>query len=157
MSLSRETAGKVVDAVAGDAACKRAIQTDPLFDVFFAGPMLALEFTGTAGSARNALMLLEGKDFSDDEVVEKICLGIALATANAIRKAGISDVKSVATSHREKLGIHHEGTWLRMQDSSQYIFDWHATLRTRDPLISPYDDWHAGKPGTHYFSFFGFD
>src|SRR5436190_11582024 len=64
--------------------------------------MLALEFTGTAGSARNAPMLLEGKDFSDDDVAEKICLGIALATANAIRKAEITEIASVATSHRKR-------------------------------------------------------
>ena len=106
--------------------------------------MLALEFTGTAGSARNAPMLLEGKDFSDDDVAEKICLGI-------------TEIASIATSHRRHLGIEHEATWVRMKDSSQYIFDWHATLRIRDPIISHYDDWQAARGGTHYFWFFGFD
>ena len=158
MSLSRKTAAKIVDAVAADATCKRAIQTNPAFDLFFAGRMLALEFTGTAGSARNALMLLEGKDFSDDDVAEKICLGIALATANAIRKAEITEIASLATSHRRHLGIEHEATYLGTYErSSQYIFDWHATLRIRDPIISHYDDWQAARGGTHYFWFLGFD
>src|SRR5436190_19789231 len=118
--------------------------------------MLALEFTGTAGSARNAPMLLEGKDFSDDDVAEKICLGIALATVNAIRKAEITEIASLATSHRRHLGIQNEATYLGTDErSSQYIFDWHATLRIRDPIISHYDDWQAARGGHALFLVFG--
>ena len=157
MTLSRDVANKIVNAVASDPVCKKAIQPSPVFDLLFGGPMLALELTGTAGSARNAAMLLQGKGPGDQDFDEKICLGIALATANATRKAAISEVRSVATAHRVSLGIHHEGTWVRMEDDSEYVFDWHATLRVRDPMISTFDDWQQAQNATHFLFFFGLD
>jgi hypothetical protein len=155
MSLSVETATMIVNAVAADGACKNAVQPSPIFDTLFAVPMLGLEVTGLAGSARNLAMIFQGKGAGDKDFDEKICLGIAMVTANAIRKAGIPGIRSVATAHREHWGVHHEGTWIRMTDESQYVFDWHATLRVRDPLISTFDDFMLATNATHFALFSG--
>jgi len=156
MALSAELAGKIVNAVSVDETCRKLIQTNPAYDLLFAIPMLGLEATGLAGSARNLLMMAQGKYVGDKEFDEKICLGIALVTANAIRKARIEGVPSVATVHRVHWGVEHEATWVRTSDDSTYAFDWHATLRLRDPMISTEDDFVKAQNATHFVLFDGF-
>ena len=52
--------------------------------------------------------------------------------------------------------IEHEATWVRTSDDSTYAFDWHATLRLRDPMISTEDDFVKAQNATHFVLFDGF-
>lgn len=155
MSLSLQTARKVVEIVDSDADCRRVI-SDP-FKSFL------LEKAGLAGSARNAALLAFGWAFGKgegtDEFNDLICQGIAQYTFKALFKniSKIPELRAVATSHRKHLGTHHEATWLRMTDDSEYIFDWHATLNIYNPLISRADKWQKAEDQIPLIHFGGFN
>ncbi len=53
MSLSKETAGKIIEIVAADTDCQKAIQTSPTFTFLHPGTDLFLRFSHLAGSVRN--------------------------------------------------------------------------------------------------------
>lgn len=156
MALARKTAGKIIDLVAADVNCQRAIQPESNTDFLWVMQDLALEFTHTAGAFRNLAMIFSGKGPGDPTFDERICLGIALVTANAIRKGNLPEVRSVATCHRVHWWVHHEATWVRMRDESEFVFDWHATLTIRDPAISRLENWIDAKMAVNYRIFLGF-
>lgn len=158
--LSKAVAGKIVHAVASDPRCQKAIQPLPQADVLAPVADLALRFTHTAGAVRNAAMLLQGKGPGDPEFDQKICLGIVAVTVKAImdavRARRIPEVLSVSGTHRVHWGVHHEATWVRMADDTEYVFDWHATLKVRDPAISKADDWLQARRAINFVLFQGF-
>jgi hypothetical protein len=41
-------------------------------------------------------------------------------------------------------------------DESEYVFDWHATLKPTDPLINTEPRWTDGLMGFHYSRFPGY-
>jgi len=43
-----------------------------------------------------------------------------------------------------------------MVDGSIYVFDWHATLKIRDPVISKLEDWRKAENAVNYVLFLGF-
>ena len=160
MALSKQAAQKIVDVVAGDARCRKAIEPNPEAIYLAPGATWALEFTGTAGAVRNMAMIAMGKGQGDPDFDEKICLGIAERTVTAIHaamKAGrLPEVRSCSSIHRVRWGIHHEATWVRMPDDTEYVFDWHATLRVHDPAISKVPDWMDGRSSVNFVLFQGF-
>lgn len=87
-------------------------------------------------------------------------IGIALVTSkailNAISRGKLPEVHGSNTTHRIHWETHHEATWIRMKDDSEYIFDWHATLKVRDPAISKVEDWMIAKTAINFVLFSGF-
>ena len=174
MALSKTTAGKIVAAVEADPECQRVINWSQINSTIApalppivrsaanAGRTL-LEFTQTAGAARNALMLLRGMNPGDAIFDERICLGISVVTLKAILKAmsagRIPEIRSCSTIHREvgTFHVHHQATSVRTADDTWYVFDWHATLRPNNPAINTESFWMAGAAGINYVFFKGFD
>jgi hypothetical protein len=164
MALSKATASVVVETVANDAACLRAISPNPKLDRFaeLQNPLTStvLQFTGTAGSVRNFAMILAGKGPGDPVFDERICLGIAALTVKAIHRAmragKLPDVRSCSGIHRRHWGVEHEATWVRTADDGEYVFDWHATLKPRDPRLSKATDWMEARNAINYVFFKGF-
>jgi hypothetical protein len=118
-----------------------------------------------AGSVRNiplvAKGIIQGKNLEDDpEATAKLCIGITAVTVkaihNAIRQSKLPEVHGCSGTHRVHWGVHHEATWIRMKDGSEYVFDWHATLKINDPVISKADDWQNGRTGINFVLFAGF-
>jgi hypothetical protein len=89
---------------------------------------------------------------------DSLCLGVALYTFKALLKniSKIPELRAAATCHRVHRGTHHEATWLRMQDESQYVFDWHATLNIYNPLISRFEKWQNADDEIPLIHFGGF-
>jgi hypothetical protein len=164
MSLSKAAADRIVLAVASDSTCLKAITPNPTLDKIgeWTNPLSSkvIEFTGTAGSLRNAFMMLAGKGPGDPVFDERICLGIAAVSVKAIhgamRAGNIPEVRSCSGTHRRHWGIEHEATWIRTADDGEYVFDWHATLKPRNPMISKIDDWMEAKGAVPYVMFKGF-
>jgi hypothetical protein len=162
MALSRNVAQKIIDVVAADAECWRAIDPNPnKYDPLRAVGQKVAEFAQISGGLRNAAMLAAGKGQGDEVFDRKICLGIALVTQKAILKAvtarQLPEVLSCAGLHRVHWGIHHQATWVRMADDTEYVFDWHATLNVRNPSISKAPNWLKGEKGVLFWWFLGFD
>jgi len=160
MALSRETAGKIVEVVAADANCRKAIQPKPELDFLNPGTALLLEFSHLAGSVRNLAMMAQGKYVGDPVFDERICSGIAVVTQNAIyaaiKQGKLPDVRTAGATHRVHRTVHHQATSIDMIDGSIYVFDWHATLKIQDPVISKLDDWRNAENAINYVMFFGF-
>lgn len=160
MSLTRETAGKIIEAIAANVNCRKAIQPKPELDFLAPGTSLLLEFSHLAGSVRNLAMIFQGKYIGDAEFDERICSGIAVVTQNAIfsavKQGKIPEVQTSGIAHRVHRSIHHQATSVDMKDGSIYIFDWHATLKIHDPAISRYEDWQKAQNAVNYVLFSGF-
>lgn len=160
MALSKETAGKIIEIVAADANCRKAIQPMPELDFLNPGTALLLEFSHLAGSVRNLAMMAQGKYVGDPVFDERICSGIAVVTQNAIyaaiKRGKLPEVRTAGATHRVHRTIHHQATSIDMIDDSIYVFDWHATLKIQDPVISRLDDWRMGQNAVNYVLFSGF-
>jgi hypothetical protein len=161
MALSKETAGKIIEVVAADANCRKAIQ--PISELGYLGnpgTALLLEFTHLAGSVRNLAMMAQGKYRGDAVFEERICSGIAVVTVNAIfaavKQGKLPGVQTAGPTHRVHRTIEHEATAIDMVDGSIYVFDWHATLKIRDPVISKLEDWRKAENAVNYVLFSGF-
>jgi hypothetical protein len=164
MALSKETADVIVRAVMADGPCQKAISPNPTLEAinYYSSPLVsaALQFGGLAGSVRNAAMMVTGVGAGEPDFDARICVGIAAVTVAAINrviKAGLLPlVHACAPCHRVHWGTHHQATWIAMKDDSQYVFDWHATLSARDPIVSTSDNWDAATGGINYLFFSGF-
>jgi hypothetical protein len=169
MALSKETARKIVEAVAVDPNCRSSIEPNNALNqmgsILNPGTDLLLRFTHLAGPVRNiplvAKGIIQGKNLEDDpEATAKLCIGITAVTVkaihNAIRQSKLPEVHGCSGTHRVHWGVHHEATWIRMKDGSEYVFDWHATLKINDPVISKADDWQNGRTGINFVLFAGF-
>lgn len=164
MALSKETAQKIVEAVIIDSDSQNAIEPNPALQkaLGMLNPTteVLLRFSHLSGSVRNIAMMMQGKYVGDKEFDEKICLGIALVTFKAILKAikqgKLPEVHTANSIHRVHWGIHHEATWIRMKDDSEYVFDWHATLKVRDPAISKAEDWMKAQTAINFVLFQGY-
>jgi hypothetical protein len=166
MALSKETARKIIEVVAADPSCRNSIEPFPALGIVNPGSDLLLRFSHLAGSVRNipwvAKNIIEGKTPEQDpEMTAKICVGIAFNTFEAIRKAigqgKLPEVYAAGVGQRVHWGVHHQATSIRTQDRSEYIFDWHATLKIHDPAISKVDDWVIAQKAINYVLFSGFN
>ena len=134
LSLTRADATKIVEAVAKDPTCKRLIP-----DSYFLGS------AGYAGSIRNVLnapgMLVIPDYNPDQKASDEACTGIANATAIAIndkaKKDSLFPAKSANSIDRQAglLKVHHTATEIVLRSGESYVFDWHATLALKNPMI----------------------
>ncbi len=164
MALSKETARQIIEVVAADAECRKAIQPNPILDLLNPASGL-LEFTHLAGSVRNIPLVLKNilqnkKPEDDAEMTKLLCIGIVVATVKplvtAIRQKRLPGVFTASAVSRVHWGVDHTATWIRMEDKSEYAFDWHATLKVSDPAISKAEDWMKAKNAVNYVLFSGF-
>lgn len=163
MALTKTEATEIVNAVASDAECLRrikegAVVADKLPDAW-----------GINGSIRNwgyvacgMLTLGKGCNPNDAEYAEKVCTGITEATVIAIsgaancRKALVGHIKKVTSISRNGfMGTDHTATEVIMSDGSEYVFDWHATLNPRNPMVHKAADWLRSTGGTVFAKFSG--
>lgn len=167
MALSKETARKIIEAVALNPDCRKSIDSYPALEIFktISPTYLLLRFSHLAGSVRNmglvAKSMFLGKKLQDDpEATSLLCIGITTVTVIAIhialKQKKIPEVHTASGIHRVHWGVHHEATWIRMKDDSEYVFDWHATLKIQDPAISKAEDWVKAQKAINYVLFSGF-
>jgi hypothetical protein len=65
------------------------------------------------------------------------------------------EVHTAVGIHRVHWGVHHKATWIRMEDDSEYVFDWHAILKIHDPAISKAEDWVKAQKAINFVLFSG--
>jgi hypothetical protein len=164
MALSKEQAAKIVEVIAADANCCHRIGSPPTQKELASDPTFvsmtkkSLERAGYAGAVRNAALMFF---MSKEELNEINCAGIAAATIKpliaALSSGKLLGVRKVATTNRETtvFRIGHVATWVAMQDGSDYVFDWHATLNPANPAINLTSFWTTGTSGTNFDSFTG--
>lgn len=104
--------------------------------------------------------ILQNKNPEDDpEMTRKLCIGIVAATVKplimSVRQGKLPGVHTAGGINRVHWGTHHAATWIRMEDDSEYVFDWHATLKIYDPAISTAEDWMQAKNAVNYVLFSG--
>lgn len=193
MALSRGTAAAIVAAVQADAECRRVI-TSPLGAAFggtgWAGGLRNLGYiAGNAAKlfaasyaasvqAHNGQPVAAGRNFNQaqaeigtiislkptDEQSQKVCSGIAEATAAAINAAVAKQgaASSLALVRRaesfDRMGTRttHVATGIWMRDRSFYVLDWHATLRVDDPMVYGSSEAFTADDGTLFSLFRGF-
>ncbi len=152
MALSYTTAKGIVDIVDADICCQAVIN-----DPYGWGGSFWL-----AGTIRNLILILGQVDKVDLDRVS--CVGISMTTAEVLsevlnkgsssQRAKLAGVRNVSTCHRVSGGgVHHNATWVVMKDMSEYVFDWHPTLQTRNPLISRRADWGRCKGAVEFVKF----
>lgn len=181
MAISRGTAAAIVELVEKDSACRERIAS--VFGILPASWGVAGGARNVAMMAANApevtmfvlapyrrtqMILSDGRinplnwlpTAGQDPY---ICVGIAEATRDAINKAltragaasSLGQVKSASLEARSTT-VTHAATGITMQDGSQYIFDWHCTLRLGDPMLFPsIKDWDATEKGELFSVFAG--
>ena len=150
MPLSWNEAKQIIDVVRADPCCQ-AVINDPL--AWGEGLWLA-------GSIRNIALILGGMYEADRESFDRVsCVGISKNTAEAVNFASARGTKLLPTvrnssiCHRVLHKVHHNGTWIVMTDRTEYVFDWHATLNIRNPVISTRKDWTKGQGAIDFFHF----
>ncbi len=96
------------------------------------------------------------KDYWEQQGEEEACTNIADVTSRAIN-AGIRQgaIPSWVTEawHASRMPqqdnnvfAYHSATAVKVQDGKVYVFDWHATLSLRNPLISrKLSEWERGN------------
>ena len=166
MTLSRGLAAAIVDVVVNDPECVRRI--DSGFATVFPDSL------GIAGAARNFAFafagtyasLAQGK-YSAQPTKDQddlVCYGIRDATMAAIEKAiktagpgdSLKSISEVYFSIRDEPLV-HTATKIVIANTYDYVFDWHATLNTRNPIIYPSEkDFEANKGSKEFASFTGF-
>jgi hypothetical protein len=124
---------------------------------------------GIAGGVRNAgyvalYMATFGKygDASEKEFADRVCVGIADATAAAINRAiankdrRVRRILQATTVDRVLRSVVHTATRIVMNDSQEHVLDWHATLEIKNPLMFRLvSDWTKGLHGVTLEDFQG--
>lgn len=152
MPLTRATAQAIAKVVSSDAECIRRIA--PIYNWVPAS-------WGVAGALRNWGYVATGENPIDPKIANTVCTGIADATSTAINKAvaagRLAGVTTAGTIDRTgTMGVFHTATLITLSDGTQAVFDWHATLRTDDPMISKVGEWKTSTGGSPLSSFSGF-
>jgi hypothetical protein len=129
MSLSIDAARRIVATVEADAACHAQINS-------WLRRLPA--YWGISGTVRNLGRFVTFQDPSDEKIAAEACTGITIATVKALEQklssaSGIPEVKSA--ERIDRYHPNHTATKVTMEDGSAYVFDWHATLNVRNPLI----------------------
>lgn len=168
-SLPRSIAAAIVDVVARDAGCQRLIPVVSPYAVGqnAAGSLRNLTNMSMEGMAWVGMRLVEvaggtpeatrhAKDYWEKQGMGQSCTAIAAATEAAINAAvGTGDlprwVRGAASIARRPepdnaVHAHHDATSVTVGDGKAYVFDWHATLSLRNPLISrSAAEWRKGN------------
>lgn len=151
MFLTRATAAAIVEAVDRDPMCRSNVNS-------FLRKVLP-DSIGRTGSVRNFALALAMRDPSEEKYERWVCTGIAKLTSQAINRAldgggtipGVRQSECVDRFHP----ICHTATRITTRSGSDYVFDWHATLDTRNPMIYRLHDWMACRGGVTFEKFQG--
>lgn len=161
MALSKSQATAIVEVVAAHPPSIARIQKDPWRDSALTHALP--DSWGATGASRNWRLVLTGRDPTDPAIAATVCTGIADSTMEALTKAlngrpgALPGVKSInVLSRNGTLGTDHTATLIVMADGTEYVFDWHATLNPRNPMISKKRDWLDSRGGITYVHFTGF-
>ena len=171
MALSKVTSQQIIDIVSADPYCRAIIynpfhQNGKLLIDYIMRVLIpqqvgeAIENKGLAGWLRNLALeinLMEGK--IDIKIYnELLCGGIASAAWGVLsrNKQKIKGLKDINGIGREIDGWAHHAIVIKMQDQSEYVFDWHKTLNIKNPFISKKSDWLKGINEIPYLNFKGF-
>lgn len=125
---------------------------------------------GIAGGLRNAGYVALGMatlgnygDPSEAEFADRVCTGISDACSAAINAAVAAkdpSVRRVARAtpiSRVYRGVDHTAVQIAMIDKQNHVFDWHATLEARNPMLfASTADWLVDKGGVTLDNFRGF-
>jgi len=162
MKLTRGLAKAIVDVVALDKEAQRRIDSV----LAYALP----DALGGAGGIRNFGFALVETYFGDGNPTKEqdslVCYGITEHTSQlintAIKKSKqdsmLRTIKKASYVNRDLYGMPHQATLVCFQDDTQVVFDWHATLNSKNPLIYPSsDDFTKGTNSVNFDSFTGFD
>lgn len=158
MALTKAQATAIVDTVAADALSTTRINKSNADSVL---TRVMPESWGASGAMRNWGFIAVGASPDMDQAGQFVCVGIQQATEKALESklktpGGLPGVKSVGEASRNgTLGTYHVATLITMDDGSEYVFDWHATLNTRNPMISRHADWKRSSGGMPYATFSG--
>jgi hypothetical protein len=105
------------------------------------------------------MLLLGGMESTDAEFVRVCCIGITEATTKAISDGALAGrILQVRTSFRVNRildGYSHFGSYVRLLDGGEYVFDWFPTLEPENPLIYRYRDWLVDRDCVEYWEFDG--
>jgi hypothetical protein len=126
---------------------------------------------GVAGGIRNAgyvalgmVTLGQYADPSEPEFANRVCTGISDAATNALNRAiakadaRLRNVKGAVPISRVLNGIDHTAVQIEMRDGQQHVFDWHATLDARNPMLFPSPaQWVKGQGGLPLKDFAGWN
>jgi len=99
-----------------------------------------------AGSVRNLLSMLAGRDPSEPEVAAHACTGIAARAVFVLEGArsrgalpGVQGVKELerrsVPGRNGPLDAYHTAVALTLNDGRVLVLDWHATLSARAPKV----------------------
>ncbi len=139
MKLTRSLCVAIVEVVSKDKEAKKRI------DSFLSTVMP--DGLGWTGSARNYGFALKETFFGNGNPTKEqellICYGIAEYTAKILNiaiskvKAGstLSIIEKVSYINRDLHGIAHQATLFKLLNGTEFVFDWHATLSSKNPLI----------------------
>jgi hypothetical protein len=147
MSLSKDTAARIVTAVVNGPESRRRI--DSTWGQLFPAAL------GMAGSVRNLVFIAQDADPTEPDVAQYACTGIADSTSADINQAQIAEVKNATRIDRTLHRTAHTATLVQLQDASEYVFNWHQTLRTDNPLIFAASDWPTNINGVPLKDFQG--
>jgi len=151
--LTTQQLEAILGAVTKDAEAGRRIDSN-LDNIF-------PDSWGLAGGSRNMGYVLGNifsgglwGDPSEPEFANRVCTGIADATAASIQKS--IDAKApgfegmtVTTIDRKVDGTHHTATQITTADGQVQVLDWHQTLSAENPMVYPDASvWSKGGSGT---------
>lgn len=158
--MPRSVAAGIVDVVAADAAVRQLVPDVSIWSFFQTAAGSARNFTNMAaeGMAWVGSKLEAGqyaKDYWERRGSEQACDKIAEASAIAIQLAIRQErlpkwVTKSYSVHRmpgaeNRVRAYHSATGVEVGHGRVYVFDWHATLTRRCPLISrSADEWLRG-------------
>lgn len=167
--MPRSIAAAIVNVVAADANCRKYIPTVSPFSIAQRGAggfrnLVNMSSEGVAWLGVKAVELAGGKpdatqrfkDHWETQGVDQACTNIAKVTdfaiTAAIARKQIPDwVKAARPVSRcpardNHVLADHTATGIDTADGKTYVFDWHATLMLRNPLISrSLAEWERGN------------
>lgn len=118
---------------------------------------------GVSGSLRNWGYVAIGADASEAEYADRVCTGISDACSAAIngavkaKDARVRSVKHAVPVSRVRFGVDHTAVRITMTDDQNHMFDWHATLEAKNPMLHRTEAlWVKGDGGVTLDDFEGF-
>jgi len=162
MKLTRGLAKAIVDVIAIDKEAQRRIDSALAY--------IIPDSFGGAGGVRNfGFALIEtytGNGQPTKEQDSLVCYGIAEYTYELINKAiakskqesMLRTIKKASYINRDLYNIAHQATLITFQDGTEVVFDWHATLNSKNPLIYPSpEDFRKGTNSVTFDNFTEFN
>lgn len=168
-SMPRSLASAIVKVVENDSECRRFI---PEVSPFAIGQKAAgslrnltnMTAEGMAWLGVRAVEIVGGephvtkvaKDYWEKQGIDQACTNIADVTERAINtgiRQGLIPPWATSAWHASRVPspdnnviAYHSATAVQVQDGKTYVFDWHATLSLRNPLISrSLKEWERGN------------